>query len=241
MKNTILVLLFLSTCFFGFPAFGQPKDTTQIEEVFINPEVIPYFEGGNDNFYKIITENIRFTDDMIEGRSFIQCTIDTLGKMKNIKVARGLSEENDKEALRLMEFINQNYNWKSGKLWGKKQEMRMNLPIVFKEEIKVYTIVENPPIFEGGMDNFYKIVGKNLKLAETKEGIATRVLIEFVVDTTGKMTDFEIKQSLNEENSKEVLRVMNLINENYSWQPSTDFRTRKKYKTRLAIFINFDK
>lgn len=131
--KSIFIVIFLNL-FFGFSAFAQQKDTTQIEEIFSHPEIIPYFEGGNDNFYKIITENLRFTDDMIEGKLFIQCTIDTLGKMKNIKVARGLSKKNDKEALRLMEFINQNYNWKSGSLMGKKQEMRMNIPIVFRRD-----------------------------------------------------------------------------------------------------------
>lgn len=239
MKNTILGLLLLSTCFFSFPVLGQQKDTTQMEEVFINPEIIPYFEGGNDNFYKIITENIQFTDDMIEGRLFIQCTIDTLGKMKNIKVARGLSEENDKEALRLMEFINQNYNWKSGRLMGKKQERRMNIPIVFKEEIKIYTITENPPVFEGGQDNFYKIISKNLKLEEEEpNGIGSRVLIEFVIDTTGKMTDFKIlKSDFSKKNNDGFLQLLDSINSTYTWKPAIHKGKKVFFRMSLPIII----
>jgi hypothetical protein len=129
LLSALLVMLF-STHF----VFAQQKDTTQIEEIFINPEIIPHFEGGWDSFYKIIVENIQFTDDMIEGKLFVQYTIDTLGKMKNIKVVKGLCEANDKEALRLLELINKNHSWKSGSLMGKKKEMRMNLPIVFKRK-----------------------------------------------------------------------------------------------------------
>jgi hypothetical protein len=92
------------------------------------------------------------------------------------------------------------------------------------------------PIFEGGMDNFYKIIRENLQFP--KEGKAGRVFC-FVVDTTGKMTDFEIMKSVSEENSKEVLRVMNFINENYSWKPMIDTQKRKKYKMRFAIPIIF--
>jgi hypothetical protein len=127
----IFTTVFLSL-FCAFSVFAQEKDSAEIEEIFINPEIIPHFEGGWDSFYKIIVENIQFTDDMIEGRLFVQYTIDTLGKMKNIKVVKGLSDANDKEALRLLELINKNHSWKSGLLMGKKKEMRMNLPIVFR-------------------------------------------------------------------------------------------------------------
>jgi len=84
-----------------------------------------------------------------------------------------------------------------------------------KEDIIFCGADISPAIFEGGMDNFYKISIENLRFP--KEGKVGRAFLRFVVDTTGKMTDFEIMKSVSEENSNEVLRVMKFINENYSW------------------------
>ena len=58
-----------------------------------------------------------------------------------------------------------------------------------------------------------------------------------MVDTTGKMTDFEIMKSISDENSKEVLRMMNVINEKYNWKPAK--QRGKKVKVRMSIPIIF--
>ncbi len=92
------------------------------------------FEGGMDNFYRIVNDQICVTEKMKEGRVFIQFVVDTTGKISEMKVVKGLSEENDKEALRIMNFINENYNWKPAEQRGKKVKVRMTIPIVFKRE-----------------------------------------------------------------------------------------------------------
>ena len=89
--------------------------------------------------------------------------------------------------------------------------------------------------FEGGMNNFYKAIRENLRFPE--EGKAGRVFIKFVIDTTGKMTDFEIMESPSEQNSNEVLRMMNLINENYSWKSAK--QRGKKIRARMTLPIKF--
>ncbi len=106
-----------------------------------------------------------------------------------------------------------------------------------EEEIVFSFDAFTDPTFEGGMSNFYKIIEDNLRFPEGgKEG---RVFVTFIIDTAGKMTDFRIVKSIHEENSKEILKVMNLINENYSWKPSIDTRTHKKKKSRITIPIVF--
>jgi len=207
------------------------------------------FEGGMDNFYKIVSKNLRSVDDKI-GRVFVQFLVDTTGKTSNFKIVKGLSEKSDAEILRLMNWLNENYSWKPRLVRGQKVETKMNIPIVFREENtisydndstenqdKIYTIVENPPVFEGGQDNFYKIVMKNLKLAENPTEAGT-VLIEFVLDTTGKMTDFKIlKSSFSEKNNTGFLQTLDFINENYSWQPATHKGKKVFYRMNLPIRI----
>lgn len=94
---------------------------------------------------------------------------------------------------------------------------------------------ENPARFEGGMEKFYQLIEDNLQFPKgAKKG---RVFVWFVVDTLGKMTNFEIKESPNEANSKEVLRVMNIISKNHHWTPAT--QRDKKVKVRIAMPIFF--
>ncbi len=100
--------LFLFLCF-SFSLFGQnevnEKEDTLLICVTENPAT---FEGGMDNFYRIVNDQICVTEKMKEGRVFIQFVVDTTGQLSEMKVVKGLSEENDKEALRIMNFINDN-------------------------------------------------------------------------------------------------------------------------------------
>ncbi len=106
-----------------------------------------------------------------------------------------------------------------------------------KEEEIVFSFdAFTDPVFEGGMSNFYKIVSENLRSVDDKIG---RVYIQFLIDTTGKMSEFRIPKGLSEKSDAEVLRLMKWINEYYSWKPSRDTRTQKNIKSRMCIPIVF--
>lgn len=92
---------------------------------------------------------------------------------------------------------------------------------------------EVPARFGGGMDSFYALINQHLDFPNNaKKG---RVMVCFVVDTTGKMTDIEIRESPSEVNSKEVLRVIHLISKTHYWTPVT--QRGKKVRVRIAIPI----
>lgn len=106
------------------------------------------------------------------------------------------------------------------------------------QEYLIYNVVENPPVFEGGMDNFYKIIQKNLELAEKPKEIGSIVLIEFVIDTTGKMTDFKIlKSSFSEKNNEGFLQLLDSINSTYTWKPAMHKGKKVFYRMKLPIRI----
>ncbi|PIY11473.1 MAG: hypothetical protein COZ18_03965 [Flexibacter sp. CG_4_10_14_3_um_filter_32_15] len=107
------------------------------EEIFCIVEQSAVFEGGMDYFYEIVNNQRRFLETMKEGRVFIQFVVDTTGRTSEIKVVKGLSEENDKEALRIMNLISEYYDWKPAEQRGKKVKVRMNIPIVFKKKEKI--------------------------------------------------------------------------------------------------------
>lgn len=100
------------------------------------------FKGGMDYFYEIVKNQMRFSETMKEGRVFIQFVVDTTGKVSEIKVVKGLSEENDKEALRIMTLISEQYDWIPAKQRDKTVKVRMNIPILFKREVKAKSNIE---------------------------------------------------------------------------------------------------
>jgi protein TonB len=128
----LIAVLFL---FFGstISLFGQTQNEEE-EEIFINIETPAVFEGGMDNFYEIVNNQMRFSYRMKEGRVFIEFIVDTTGKMTDLKVVNSLSEESDKEALRIVTLISENYIWKPAEQRGKKVKVRMRVPIILKRE-----------------------------------------------------------------------------------------------------------
>jgi protein TonB len=100
------------------------------------------FEGGMEHFLNLVNTQMRFSETMKEGRVFIQFVVNKTGKVSDIKVVKGLSEENDKEALRIMNLISEQYDWIPAKQRNTNVKVRMNIPILFKREKKVESNVE---------------------------------------------------------------------------------------------------
>lgn len=114
-------------------AIEAPKEENPIYSIVEEPAE---FEGGYELFSEIVKNNLNITQTMKEGRVFIEFVVDTTGKMTNLKVIKGLTEENDKETLRLLHLINEYYTWQPAKQRGKKVRVRMILPILFKQQPK---------------------------------------------------------------------------------------------------------
>lgn len=107
------------------------------EIIFCIVEQSASFEGGMDYFYEIVNNQLHFSETTKEGRVFIQFVVDKTGQTSEIKVVKGLSEENDKEALRIMNLMSEYYKWKPAEQQGTKVKCRMNVPILFKRIKKV--------------------------------------------------------------------------------------------------------
>ncbi|MDN5205397.1 M56 family metallopeptidase [Fulvivirgaceae bacterium BMA10] len=103
-------------------------------EIFTIVEEPPSPEGGMKAFYEYVHQNIRYPGDQqekIEGKVFVQFVINERGQVTEAKVAKGLEERFDKEALRI---INNSPLWKPGKQKGLPAKVRMIIPITFKPD-----------------------------------------------------------------------------------------------------------
>jgi len=89
--------------------------------------------GGLSTFYRYIGSTIQYPQSArskgLEGKVFVVFVIDTDGSIGNVEVLKGVSEDIDREALRVVESAP---NWKPGYQQGVPVKVRMRLPITFK-------------------------------------------------------------------------------------------------------------
>ncbi len=92
--------------------------------------------------------------------------------------------------------------------------------------------------FIGGEDKLYEFLRDNLRypIWEQEQGISGKVIIAFVVDKEGKVSDVEIYQSSNRKNfDKEALRVCSMIP---NWKPAKVEGHAVKSRMHLPIAFN---
>lgn len=70
-----------------------------------------------------------------------------------------------------------------------------------------YICLEVKPEFKTGIKNFYKYVGDNYKLPNVN-GLTGTILVTFVVEKDGSLTDIEVLKDLGYGTGEEAIRVL---------------------------------
>ena len=93
-------------------------------------------------------------------------------------------------------------------------------PVVLQQE-KAYRVVEYMPEFPGGMNSLLDYIAKNIKYPEEaqKKGINGRVILQFIVNTDGSLSDFKIIRGVDPQLDAEALRVVKSMPK---WTPGKD-------------------
>ena len=103
------------------------------DSVYTTVDVFPEFQGGQVKMSKFIAKNLHYPEIAkragIQGKVLITFVVDKTGKIKNAKVLEGIGTGCDEEALRV---INSMPKWKPGKHSGKKVDVQITMPIMFK-------------------------------------------------------------------------------------------------------------
>lgn len=118
-------------------AFMFACNPARIEES--GPEVIvshmrkPTFNGGDANeFSKWVTSQLHYPEqaktDGVQGRVILQYTVEADGVVSNVRVLRGIREDLDAEALRV---ISMSPKWEPGIRDGKAVSVSYTFPVVF--------------------------------------------------------------------------------------------------------------
>lgn len=102
------------------------------KQVYTTVEIMPAFPGGDAALKKFISDNLKYPEqsknNKIAGTVYIRFVIGKNGKLKNIKVIKGVNKELDAEALRVVKMMPA---WSAGRQGGKAVEVEYNLPVKF--------------------------------------------------------------------------------------------------------------
>jgi protein TonB len=85
-----------------------------------------------------------------------------------------------------------------------------NKPVNSKE-------LDRQPMFPNGLKGFYEYVGNNFERQEIEEGETVRVLVSFVIEKNGSMTDIEVIQKTTPAVDNEAVRVLKSLKT--KWTP----------------------
>ena len=237
---------------------SAPKAEEQ-GEIFQVVEEQPMFPGGMEEMMKFLQQNIKYPIEAQEqgkqGRVIVQFVVNKDGSISNDSVIRSVDPLLDAEALRVVRSMP---NWKPGKQRGKEVRVRFTLPVSFRlsggstdkaqESTKVaqtenassrdeiFQVVEEMPEYPGGMSELMKYFSTNMrypKEAQSK-GIQGRVIVQFVVNTDGSITEAKVVKPVDPQLDAEALRVVNAMP---NWTPGK--QRGKAVRVRYTLPVMF--
>ena len=232
----------------------QPKEVEQ-GEVFQVVEEQPMFPGGMEEMMKFLQQNVKYPKEAYEqgkqGRVIVQFVVNTDGSISNDTIVRSVDPLLDAEALRVVRSMP---NWTPGKQKGEAVRVRFTLPVTFRldggEESKpvkiqvsvektgeeIFNVVEQMPEYPGGMGELMKFIQRNIRYPKEaqEQGKQGRVIVQFVVEKDGSITEAKVARSADPQLDAEALRI---VSEMPKWTPGK--QRGKEVRTRFTLPVTF--
>ena len=112
---------------------GTPQTEEKANEVLSTAEVAPQYPGGSAAMFKYISDNMQYPSQAeqngVQGRVMVQFVVRKDGTITDVTVIRGVSEELDAEAVRLVKSMPK---WIPGKQGGQVVNVSYTLPVMFR-------------------------------------------------------------------------------------------------------------
>jgi protein TonB len=101
---------------------------------------------------------------------------------------------------------------------------------------RIFTVVEQEPVFPGGFQSFYKFLAKNVHYpaSAVQNHIQGKVFVTFVVETDGSLTDMKVVKSVSPDIDAEAIRV---LKSSPNWKPG--LQNGKPVRIQFAVPIDF--
>ena len=256
-ENGRVVKVRTSTSFNFYMTSSSNSNVAAPKEVFVVVEEMPVFPGGDSTLIKFISSNIQYPKNAkeknIQGRVILKFCVTYEGKITKVGVLKGVNQELDFEAIRVIKMLPQ---WQPGMQGGKPVNVWFSVPVTFKLDspttdatnkpsekplspvpMTMPTGYDEPPIFNGGENALFKFLQSNIVYPQTakEKGISGTVVINFCITETGAIDKPSIRESVDPLLDAEALRIVNLIP---AWQPGKFKGTPVKVWYYLPITFN---
>ena len=99
---------------------------------------------------------------------------------------------------------------------------------------KVYDVVEEPPSFSGGQTALMSWLAENIHCPSTCKSISGRVVLSFIVETDGTLSNIQIVRNLDTEFDEECIRVVKAMPK---WIPGKQYGQAVRVKYNLPLTI----
>src|SRR5690606_12043647 len=101
----------------------------------------------------------------------------------------------------------------------------------------IFVAVEVAPTPQGGMDAFYKFIGKTYQYPQQaqEQGVSGRVLLQFVVEKDGSLTDIKVLRDLKYGTGEEAVRMLKKAPK---WKPGIQNGRPVRVQFTLPIQLN---
>jgi len=217
---TILLLLF-------FPLIASSQIGGEAEVYLTGDKIEAQFNGGGiEKFSEFVQGQFNYSKVKKAGRMIASFTVDVDGSLKNIKLVQMIDVDSGVELIRV---LNKCPKWTPAKRGGKPISIEVNYPMVFNAGLKenqvngtkekdaasntngndVRTVdnVEAAPRYGGGLTSFYKYISANFRVPE-EEGFKGKVMVSFIVETDGSLSDIKVLKDIGYGTSQEAIRVL---------------------------------
>jgi TonB family protein len=135
--KALLTLLFMLACCSSYAQTATTVTTkttvTEGEDApYAFAEQMPQFPGGEDKLMEYFAQNCHYPEaeklKKITGVVYVNFVVDAKGKVKDARVAKGVTPGMDAEALRVISTMP---NWEPGMQAGKPVPVQLTLPLEF--------------------------------------------------------------------------------------------------------------
>jgi TonB family protein len=220
--------------------------STQKDSVYTFVEMEPQFRNGD--FSTFIANNIQYPAKAVQerkqGKVFVNFIIQKDGSISNATIVRSVSPEIDAEALRV---VNSSPRWRPGIQNGRPVTVSYTIPITFNLDLPVqkpdtispaktdtskFVAVDVAPDYPGGLSKLFQYIHSNLKYKGNATG---RVLITFVVEKDGSLSDITIMKGIEAEADARCLKVMQNCPK---WNPG--MQNNRPVRVQYTIPITFE-
>ena len=224
-------------------ACDTPDNDTTIYTIV---DEMPHFPSGDSAMVAYLTHNIHYPqtekEKGIQGKVFVGFVVEKDGAISNVEVKKGIGEECDAEAVRV---IKEMPTWNPGKQNNECVRVSMVLPISFKivdqpqapaVDSSRIAVIDKMPAFPGGEEGVLDFIGTHIRYPKSArhQGISGRVFVNFVVEPDGSITNVKVLKGIGGGCDEEAVRVVKMMP---NWIPGE--KDGKKVRVSYTLPINF--